>query len=462
MRASRLGLYKGQPLANARAMVQPLKVVSADERADAALLEGVADWCDRFTPLVSLDFPDGLFLDVTGAAHLFGGEAAMLTTVMRRIAGQGLAVRGAIAGTSLAARALARFQSRTIVPSGGEAQAVAPLSIMALDCDDKSLRALRHAGLKTVGMVAERLSSELSERLGKNFVTRLKIMLGAEEQPLVPRRPLPDLMAEQRFAEPIVTQDTIAASLLSLAGSLSEILERQGRGARHLEAAFFRADGKVERIAVRTGEGLRDAKIMLRLLRQKLDALADPLDPGFGFDVIRLEALLAEETKPVTISFDSGENARQQLLFLIDRLSARFGGTRVQRFVSQDTHIPEAACVAIPAQERDFSEGNWILKRQAGDPPRRPLRLLERPEEIRVPASEFPEGPPKRFRWRRAQFDVTRAEGPERIAIEWWKSAGLTRDYFRIETRDGQRFWLYRDGLHGQSAPRWYLQGTFA
>jgi protein ImuB len=332
---------------------------------------------------------------------------------------------------------------------------------MALDCDDKALRALRHAGLKTVGMVAERLSSELSERLGKGFVTRLKIMLGAQEQPLQPRRPLPDLMAEQRFADPIVTQDAIAASLLSLAESLSEILERQGRGARHLEAAFFRADGKVERIAIRTGEGLRDPKIMLRLLRQKLDALADPLDPGFGFDVIRLEALLVEETKPVTISFDSGENERQQILFLIDRLSARFGGARVQRFVSQDTHIPEAAAAAVPAQDRDFLAQDWPLKRQPGDPPRRPLRLLERPEEISAIAS-VPDGPPARFRWRRALFDVLRVEGPERIAMEWWKSAGLTRDYFRIETQDGQRFWLYRDGLHGQSIPRWYLQGVFA
>ncbi len=464
MRSAKLGLYKGQPLANARAMVQPLTVVPADERADAALLEGIADWCDRFTPLVSLDPPDGLFLDITGAAHLFGGEAAMLTMVMQRIADQGFAVRGAIAGRSLAARALARFQPRAIVPPGGEAQTMAPLPIAALDCDDKVLRALRHAGLKTIGMVAQRLSSELSERLGKNFVARLSILLGAEEQPLQPRRPLPDLMAEQRFAEPIVTEDAIAASLLSLAESLSEILERQGRGARLLEAVFFRADGKVERIAVRTGEGLRDPQIMLRLLRQKLDALADPLDPGFGFDVIRLEALLAEETKPSTISFDSNENARQQILFLIDRLSARFGEHRVQRFVPQDTHIPEAASVAVPAQDRDFGPENWPLKRQAGDPPRRPLRLLEKAEGIAAGLPLAPDGPPKFFRWRKCHFDVARAEGPERIAMEWWRRAGLTRDYFRVETRDGQRFWLYRDGPHmqDQPAPRWYLQGVFA
>ena len=466
-RAQKLGLYKGQPLANARAMVQPLEIMPADERADAALLDAIADWCDRFTPLVSLDAPDGLFLDITGASHLFGGEAAMLATVTQKIGACGFAVQGAVAGTSLAAKALARFAPGSIVPSGEEAEKIAALPITALDCDDKILRALRHAGLKTIGMVAERLHSELSERLGKSFVTRLRIMLGAEEQPLQPRRPLPDLMAEQRFAEPVVTQEFISASLLSLAESLSGILEREGRGLRMLEAVFFRADGKVQRIVIKTGEPLRDPKIMLRLLRQKLDALADPLDPGFGFDLIRLEALLAEETKPVTVSFDSDENARRQIGYLTDRLSVRFGEHRVQRFVPQDTHIPEYAGVAVPAQDDEFTGHNWSLKRQPGDPPRRPLRLLEKPEEISSVLAGVPDGPPSRFRWRQCLHDVTRAEGPERIAMEWWRRSdqnkeGLTRDYFRVETRDGQRFWLYRDGLYQQTAPRWYLQGLFA
>ena len=463
-RAQKLGLYKGQPLANARAMVQPLAILPADERADAALLDAIADWCDRFTPLVTLDSPDGLFLDITGAAHLFAGEAAMLKMVIQRIAAQGFAVQGAIAGTSLAARALARFAPGTIVPCGGEAEKIAPLPITALDCDDKILRALRHAGLKTIAMVADRLNSELSERLGKRFVTRLKVMLGAEEQPLQPRRPLPDLMAEQRFAEPVVTQEVISASLLSLAQSLSGILERQGSGARMLEAVFFRADGKVERITIKTGEALRDAKVMLRLLRQKLDALADPLDPGFGFDLIRLEALLAEETKPATISFDSDENARRQVRFLTDRLSIKFGEHRVQRFVPQDTHIPEAAGAAVPAQDDEFAGHGWLLKRRPGDPPRRPLRLLQKPEEIEAGLPLAPDGPPKYFRWRQCRHDIARAEGPERIAMEWWKQKGLTRDYFRVETKEGQRFWLYRDGLYKEKgfADRWYLQGIFA
>lgn len=457
-----LGLYKGQPLANARAMVQPLAIVPADEKADAALLEKIADWCDRFTPQVALDALDGLLLDITGAAHLFGGESRMLATVTGLIGGHGFAVTGAIAGTSLAAHALARHAPGTIVSPGKEAEAIAPLSITALACDDKALRALRHAGLKTIGMVAERQASELAERLGNGFVTRLKILLGDGEQPLQPRRPLPDLMAEQRFAEPIVSEDSIAASLLSLAGSLSGIMEREGKGARLLQAAFFRADGKVDRIEVRSGAPLRDPTVMLRLLRQKLDALADPLDPGFGFDLIRLEALLAEETKPVTISFDSNENARAQIAFLVDRLAARFGEQRVQRFVPQDTHIPEAAAAAVPAQDREF-DGTWNLKRRPGDPPRRPLRLLEKPEEVLFVTASVPDGPPSRFTWRQCRHEVARAEGPERIAMEWWRKGGLTRDYFRVETKEGQRFWLYRDGLfHQIGAPRWYLQGIFA
>ncbi|HVW75861.1 MAG TPA: hypothetical protein VHC39_19645 [Rhizomicrobium sp.] len=463
-RAQKLGLYKGQPLANARAMVEQLAILTADEKADAALLEAIADWCDRFTPLVSLDSPDGLFLDITGAAHLFDGETKMLASVINSIAKQGFAVQGAIAGTSLAAHALARYAPATIVPPGEEAQAVAPLPITALECDDKALRALRHAGLKTVGMVADRLASELSERLGASFVTRLKIIQGAEEKPLQPRRALPDLMAEQRFAEPIVTEEMIVASLLQLAQHLSAILEREGRGARHLEAVFFRADGKVERIAVRMGEPLRDPKVMLRLLRQRLDALTDPLDPGFGFDLIRLETLLVEETRPATISFDSNENARRQIGFLVDRLAARFGEPRVQRFAAQDTHIPEASAVAVPAQDDDFDRPQWPVKRLPGDPPRRPLRLLEKPEEISAVLAAVPDGPPSRFRWRRALFQVARAEGPERIAMEWWRTRGLTRDYFRVETDDGHRFWLYRDGLYKEAgfADRWYMQGIFA
>ena len=485
--AQRLGLYRGQPLANARAMIEGLAVRPADEKADLALLEDIADWCDRFTPLVATDAPDGLLLDISGVAHLFGGEAAMLVHVRDKIAVQGFAVQAAIAGTSLAARALARHAGGTIAHPGEDRHAVAPLPIAALDCDEDKLRALKRAGLKTIAQVADRGRAELTARLGTSFLTRLHVMLGAEEKPLTPRRPLPDLSAAHRFAEPVVTQEVISKSLHALSIALAEALERQGQGLRLLEALFFRADGKMQRIAVRTGAPLRDPGVMLRLLNQRLDALADPLDPGFGFDLIRLEARIAEETHPTETSFDADENARRQIAFLADRLSARFGEHRVQRFVPQDTHIPEAQSVAVPAQDRDF-DGTWTRKRQDKDPPLRPWRMFERPEEIHVVGASVPDGPPARFRWRKAQFDVTRAEGPERIALEWWREhpherlmrdseqirrekLGLlpkpvppSRDYFRIETNEGLRFWLYRDGQYRTNgfAPRWYMHGLFA
>lgn len=485
--AQRLGLHPGQPLANARAMIENLPVVPADEKADRTLLENIADWCDRFTPLVSVDAPDGLLLDITGTAHLFGGEAAMLRHVREKIAAQGFAVQAAIGGTSLSARALARYAGSTIAPPGEDRTAIAPLPIAALDCGEDRLRALKRAGLKTIAQVAERGRAELTARLGMDFLTRLHVMLGAEEKPLTPRRPLPDLSAAHRFAEPIVTQDVISKSLHTLSIALAEALERQGQGLRLLEAAFFRADGKVQRIAVRTGAPLRDPTVMLRLLNQRLDALADPLDPGFGFDLIRLEARIAEETHPAEASFDADENARWQIAYLTDRLSARFGEHRVQRFVPQDTHIPEAQSVAVPAQDRDF-DGAWTRKRRENDPPLRPLRMLEKPEEIHFVTASVPDGPPARFQWRQCSHDVVRAEGPERIALEWWREnprkrlipsserlrriklkllpdpVPPSRDYFRVETRAGLRLWVYRDGqhLHNDLAPRWYLHGMFA
>jgi protein ImuB len=330
--------------------------------------------------------------------------------------------------------------------------------------DEKIIAALRRAGLKNIGQVAERQRDELAARFGKTFVTALEILLGRHDQPISPRRPLPDLMAEQRFAEPIVTEDAIAASLLSLAQSLGAVLEQRGLGLRRLEASFFRADGRVRRLDLKLGGASRDADRVMRLLREKLDALSDPLDAGFGFDVIRLEAMLTERTHTAITSFDSNENAEREIQYLADRLSVRHGEARVLRFVPQNTHIPEAQSAAIPAQERDFVDGVWPLRRGKCDPPLRPLRLFEKPEEVTVPFATAPDGPPSFFRWRRAQFAIAHAEGPERIAMEWWRKQKPTRDYFRVETQEGQRFWLYRDGLYDQSglAPRWYLHGIFA
>jgi protein ImuB len=453
------GLHAGQPLANARAMVQSLVVVPADRKADAKLLEDLADWCDYFSPFVALDGSDGLLLDISGGAHLFGGEAALLQQITARIARQGFTVGGAIAGTGPAARALARFANGHIATPQQEIESLARLPVAALDCTHAIRHGLEQAGLKNIGQVLARERSELAARFGKIFVGDLDILLGLHDRPINPRHPLPDLMAEQRFGEPIVTSAAILHALQGLVHNLGNSLMRRGLGLRLLEAAFFRADGAVRRLTVQLGAPMRDAGLLMRLLEEKLEALADPLDPGFGYDLIRLDAHLGEALESQEARLDDDACSDQQIGFLLDRLSTRFGTSRVLRLVAQDTHIPEAASAAIPAQDRDMESASWTLRRGPDDPPLRPLRLLQQPEEISSVLASVPDGPPARFRWRRALHEVARAEGPERIALEWWQGRAGTRDYFRVETRQGQRFWLYRDGLSGA---RWYLQGLFA
>jgi protein ImuB len=399
MPASKLGLAVGQPLANARAMVPHLRVAEADEKADAKLLEDIADWCDRFTPYVALDPPYGLFLDLTGCTHLFGGEKPSLHHIQKSIAEQGFTVGAGMAGTAAAAYALSRYANGTIAEPGQEAQALSPLPVAALTCDPKTSHALKRAGLKTIGQIALRNRSELASRFGKAFVFHLERALGRSEHPINPLRPIPDFIVERRFAEPVITEDMIVETLVALAKSLGDVLETTGKGARVLVASFFRADGAVRRIGIETGNPTRDSAIIQRLFKLKLDTLADPIDPGFGFDLIRLEATLAQNDSPQAAGFDRDIRTEREIAQLIDRLSVRFGTHRVLRFVPQDTYIPEAEAALIPAQSHIPETATWTMKRGESEMPQRPLRLFEKPEPISVMA-QIPDGPPLRFRWR--------------------------------------------------------------
>lgn len=472
--AARYGLHIGQPLINARAICPHLKVYDADVAADAQMLGRIADWCDRFTPLVALDPPHGLFLDITGCAHLFGGEAALLQALCEALSRQGFAVSAAIAGTSVCARTLRRHACGYIVPAGEETEAVSPLPVSALGADEAITVGLRRAGLKTIGDVAARSPHEITARFGAKFSTLLAHALGLSDAPISPRKPLPDYIAEKRFAEPVATAPMIAATLSRLAGTLVASMEKQGKGARRLEASFFRADGAVRAIAIETGRPVTRGEVVDRLFRERLEALADPLDPGFGFDLVRLAASRTEIVVQEQRDLDTHVHDSDEVAALIDRIAARIGGRRVLVHLPQDTHIPERAVLAAPAQYHLAAalQADWPA-RAPGEPPARPLRLFERPEPIKVPFATVPDGPPYHFTWRRVVHSVVRVEGPERIAMEWWKRDGqaLTRDYFRIEDENGLRFWIYRDGLYDRElvddegrpmAANWFVHGLFA
>ena len=489
--AASTGLVVGLPLATARAMLPALEVIDADPVADGKTLNAIADWCDRFTPLVALDGTDGLFLDITGCAHLFGGEARMMAAVCDALSRQGFIVSGAIAGTAVAARALTRHSHGRIVVSGGEAAAVAPLSVATLGVDEKIVRGLNRAGLKTIGDVAFRMPAEITARFGAAFTSILQQALGQGDAPISPRKPAPDYVVEKRFAEPVATHDAIMLTLCSLSAVLTAAMERHGKGARLLEASFFRTDGAVRTIAVEAGQPITRPEVVERLFAEKLDALADPLDPGFGFDLIRLSALHTVNVTAVQHGFDTAANEAEDVGHLVDRLVARIGRRRVIRYVPQDTHIPEHAALAIPAQEDSSGAGAWPVPIR-NEPPSRPLRLFARPEAINVTA-DFPDGTPAQFRWRRNLHVIVRTEGPERIAMEWWRhrdededdeedefaklhppqpdtdvlkhdGSVLTRDYFRAEDREGVRYWIYREGIFEREVEtfRWFLHGVFA
>ena len=472
--AARCGLDIGLPLANARAICPELTVFDADPIADARTLGDIADWCDRFTPLVALDPPHGLFLDITGCAHLFGGEAALMRMACDALVRQGFAVSAAIASTSVCARTMARTIPGQIIGDGEEAEAVERLPVFALGADHAITRGLRRAGLKTIGDVALRARHEITARFGAGFTTLLEQALGQGDAPISPRKPLPDYIVEKRFAEPVATEGVISATLSRLAETLVMAMDQQGKGARRLEASFFRTDGAVRTIQVDTGQPVTRAGVMDRLFSERLDALNDPLDPGFGFDLIRLSASRTEIVVQQQRDLDSNVHDNDELAALIDRIAARIGGRRVVVHLPQDTHIPERVVLAATAQHHLAAalQATWPVRVES-EPPLRPLRLFEKPEPIEVPFATVPDGPPQHFTWRRATHAVAKVEGPERISMEWWRQEGkvLTRDYFRVEDEAGLRFWIYRDGLYGTEladkegkpvSSSWFMHGLFA
>jgi len=462
--AQRLGLHAGLALAQARAMHPALTAVPEDQAADARLIDALADWCQRYTPLVAADPPDGILFDIGGCAHLFGGEEKLRADLLTRVRRWGFSARAAIASTIGAAYAAARFSDVAI---GDDPRALlAPLPLKALRLPDETVAALKRVGLKQIGDIIDLPRAPLAARFGDDLLRQLDRALGREDEPLTPRLPVPPFVAERSFHEPIAREEDVLATVERLAMRLKSALAARGDGARRLELALFRTDGAVKRIAAGTSRPLRDPQAIRALFVERLAALADEFDPGFGFDLARLSVLHAEPCPDEQIGLGARED-RAELDRLVDRLSARLGRRRVARFVAHHSHIPELAAHTVPAQVR--AERGWDAFRRfradANLSPR-PLRLLAKPEPIEDVFALVPDGPPVRFRWRRALHEVVAAEGPERIEGAWWSDEdGPARDYFRVEDKAGRRFWLFRAGLYRDialSLPRWFLHGMYA
>ncbi len=455
-RAARLtGIGTGARVVDMRAICPDLHVDYADVQGDRRALERLMLWARRWCPWTVVDGADGLILDTTGSDHLMGGEALMLEEMEARLSLLGVSARLAVAPTWGAAWALARHGAvRAICPDGGTAAALERLPVAGLRLEGETLLLLQRLGLKTIGALATVPRLSLARRfvrsaLPANPLLRLEQAMGALAEPVASVEEKRPVRAEARLAEPI--QDP-THYLPSLCEALCAQLAHAGLGCRQLHLTVYRTDGEVSTVDLVIAAPSRDARHLHGLFKGKLDRI----NPGFGFDLITLDAGMVEPLGTLQTRLDGTAEHDLHLPQLIDRLAARFGSKAIKEPVLAASHVPERA----------ESWGGGANPPAPTITKERPIRLLTSPEEVRV-LYAVPEGPPAQFIWRRQTHRVARYEGPERIAPEWWKDRPGTRlrDYFKIEDQSGRRFWLYREGLHEDGRggdPRWFLHGMFA
>ncbi len=452
------GLNRGARVVDMRALCPTLRVVRADPDGDHAALKKLMLWARRWCPWTATDGADGIVMDTTGSDHLWGGEAALLREIEGSLGVLGFNARVAMAPTHGAAWALARFGPlRTIATSDTLATVTAPLPARALRLDADTVLLLQRLGLKSVGDIAAVPRLSLARRFAKtqlshNPLARLDQLQGRTAEPVSATQEAPRFAVQVKLAEPV--QDP-TPYLPDLCTALCTALADAGFGARKLTVTIYRTDAEVSQVTAATARASRDPNHLRRLFDDKLERI----DPGYGFELITLEASAAEDMRAMQSRLDGRADDGAALAQMVDRLSARLGPQSVRTPTPHASHIPE----------RSLAWAMALSQAPRGPDPlpvtERPLRLLDTPEEIRV-LYAVPEGPPAQFVWRRVPHRIARFAGPERIAPEWWNDRPGTRlrDYYKIEDDIGRRFWIYRDGIYGDdrgAPPLWFMHGVF-
>lgn len=498
------GVRVGQPVRDAHAMCAGLLTRSRNAPAEAAFLTALRRWAGKFSPWVSEQAPDGLVIDLSGCAHLFGGEAALMAVVDSDCADMGLAVRLGVADTLGAAWALARYAGQTpgavrsgdaidqearatrarasrrkhwvkggaapafaagagargrIAPPGQVHGALSPLPVAALRLDPDTVAQLGRLGLRRIGDLLGQPRAGLARRFGKGLVLRLDQAMGSAPEPVSPAAPPHHFAVRMTFPEPIGLKDDMLAALDRMLPRLEAALTEKGRGMRRLHLEAHRTDQAAEVIELGFARPTREPHRIRPLLEMKLDSI----DAGFGIDMLRLEAVA---TEPVHLRdkvghLQAGRAVRDRLAEntalddLIGRLGARVGMEAITRRWPASSHIPEKTAQILAAAWSEPAR-DWPRPATA-----RPLTLW-RPEPVGAPDSP---APPAHFRWRGRDWAWVAALGPERIAPEWWLDepdwrTGV-RDYWEVSTDAGDRLWLYY--AHGGTmSAGWFCQGAFA
>jgi protein ImuB len=522
--AATAGIHPGQSLADAKALCPKLATAAADQAADTQALEKLADWCLRFSPW-SAPFDSntakeageaGIWLDVTGCAYLAGGEEALIDTITGAMTRAGFTARAGLAGTPGAAYALARFnageckspndESRSstdagaIAPPGEERTALAPLPVAALRLDRTIIEGLDGLGLRRIGdlypLVFGPKRAMLARRFPPALLKRVDQALGRDFEPISPGRERPRFITRLPLSEPTSSEAVIARACERLVADLITRLSGHGLGAKCFTFSAFTTDGQTQQVNINTARAMAASKPLMRLFALKLGKVDPGFGPGFGIDSFSLEAFdtspllarqgrLSHPAKP-TLNGTTEEiptTDAPSLAPLIDRLGARFGRKRVGRLMRHPNHLPERAQAFTRTDGDNDSDsrnnnypGGGAHVPSFGTLPR-PVRLLPRPEPLETKEGT-PGGPPAWFLWHGIRHPITRCQGPERIALDWWTLPGwqanpctpaqppglgaAIRDYYRVETARGARFWIYRAGEPRPDAPAcWFLHGIF-
>lgn len=459
--AASLGLRPGMPLTQANVRVAGLEIHAADPDGDAKALRQLAAWCLRYAPLAAPDPPDGLWIDVTGATHLWEGEANLLNDLVSRLSGRGLAVRAAIADTPGLAHAMARYAADPvhIIPPGAPPP---DLPLAALRLPEETIEGLRLVGFERTAPLEAAARAPLVRRYGTLLMTRLDQLAGRVFEPIQPITPEDAIQARLSFVEPLLTATAFSAVISRLTVLVCGDLEQAGCGARSLDLAFERVDGSVQVLRIGTAQPNRDPAHLGRMLNERLEQV----DPGLGVEAMRLLVVRADQvsltqTQAALTDAPSPSDVTQ----LVDRLANRLGESRLYRIEPVENYVPERSVrkvVPLPG----WRLNNLQLGPSWPEDFPRPVRLLKPPQPIEAMALP-PDDPPLAFTWRGIRHRVRHADGPERIAGEWWKRESemyAVRDYYRVEDEDGRRFWLFRRGDGSDPATGdmgWFLHGFF-
>jgi protein ImuB len=448
------GVYTGTAVADARAIIPSLMVMDDKPELSTTLLTGIAEWCIRYTPVVAVDPPDGLLLDVTGCAHLWGGEKEYITGIYKRFKNFGYDIRISIADTIGAAWAIARFGlASCIIESGQQATALLSLPPAALRLEQADIERLEKLGLRQVSSFINMPRPALRRRFGQPLLQKLDQALGYEEETIDPVVPIEPYQERLPCLEPIVTATGIEIALQRLLDTLCDRLTKEQKGLRVSTFSAYRVDGKIEKIAIGTNRPTCNTKHLFKLFEIKIDSI----EPALGIELFTLDASKVEGLSTVQEKLwgNAGGLDNIHLSELLDRIGGKVGADHIHRYVPDEHYWPERSFKpALSIDEKPSTV--WKVDRP------RPLQLLSKPEAIEVTAP-IPDYPPMSFRYKSKLHKIMKADGPERIEQEWWLQEGQHRDYYCVEDEEGHRYWLFRSGHYDVAKSyQWFIHGFFA